>query len=212
MRGHDTQAGSDAESKAKAKGGSAKDKSARGESRTRVATSGAVGEIVMPSSALDADMKFFGGTLGFRLDRIFPADNPAVAVMSGHGVRIRLDTTVPKGAPVPELRLYVDDPDSIANDKGGDHRAERGACPCRQARRTACHSKDRAQLYRAPPCRQGALGDRARRYAVPRPHSRQAWRFDHRKSHTHPRRRSGARHGALPYRRVSAHILHRGVG
>ena len=118
MRGHDTQAGSDAESKAKAKGGTAKDKSARGESRTRVATSGAVGEIVMPSSALDADMKFFGGTIGFRLDRIFPADNPAVAVMSGHGVRIRLDTTVPKGAPVPELRLYVDEPDSIANDKG----------------------------------------------------------------------------------------------
>ena len=48
-------------------------------------------EVRLPSRDLHADMSFYGETLGFRLESIFPADDPAVAVMTGHGLRIRLD-------------------------------------------------------------------------------------------------------------------------
>ena len=47
-------------------------------------------EMLLPTSDLTADMQFFMKKLGFRLDTIFPADDPAVAVVSGHGVRLRL--------------------------------------------------------------------------------------------------------------------------
>ncbi|MCP3914678.1 MAG: hypothetical protein GY711_03860 [bacterium] len=42
-------------------------------------------------------MSFFTEQLGFRLDVVFPADDPSVAVVSGHGVRLRLE----RGAHVP---------------------------------------------------------------------------------------------------------------
>ena len=48
-------------------------------------------EVRLPSHDLHADLSFFGDTLGFRLETIFPADDPAVAVMTGHGLRIRLE-------------------------------------------------------------------------------------------------------------------------
>ena len=48
-------------------------------------------EVVLPCPDLDATLSFFTERLGFRLERIFPADDPAVAVISGHGLRIRLD-------------------------------------------------------------------------------------------------------------------------
>ena len=47
-------------------------------------------EVLLPSRDLHADLSFYGERLGFRLESIFPADNPAVAVMTGHGLRIRL--------------------------------------------------------------------------------------------------------------------------
>ena len=78
------------------------------------ALSDALAEIVVPSVGLSGDMPFFTKTLGFRLDKIFPADDPAVAVLSGHGVRIRLDATLDAGPPPPDLRLLVADPDKIA--------------------------------------------------------------------------------------------------
>lgn len=48
-------------------------------------------EIVLPVKDLRAEMPFFLERLGFRLDTIYPADDPAVAVISGHGLCIRLD-------------------------------------------------------------------------------------------------------------------------
>src|SRR5262252_1806841 len=48
-------------------------------------------EVCLPTSDLTADLNFFTDTLGFRLDTIFPADDPSVATISGHGVRIRLE-------------------------------------------------------------------------------------------------------------------------
>ena len=49
---------------------------------------------------------------GFRLKTIFPADNPAVAVVTGHGLRIRLE----RGAEEPPgtIRLLCEHPDRFA--------------------------------------------------------------------------------------------------
>tara|TARA_Y100001934_G_scaffold283742_1_gene406218 strand:+ start:1730 stop:2794 length:1065 start_codon:yes stop_codon:yes gene_type:complete len=60
-------------------------------------------EVVLPSDDLDADVRFFVDTLGLRLELIFPADDPSVAVVSGRGLRLRLDLAH-DGTPV-TLRL-----------------------------------------------------------------------------------------------------------
>jgi len=63
-------------------------------------------ETLLPSSDLRADLPFFTKRLGMRLDTIFPADDPAVASLSGHGLRIRLE----QGAGQPgAIRLLTDD-------------------------------------------------------------------------------------------------------
>jgi len=69
-------------------------------------------EVRLPSRDLHADMAFFGETLGFRLESIFPADNPAVAVMTGHGLRIRLDRGA--GEAPGTIRLLCDRPEKFA--------------------------------------------------------------------------------------------------
>ncbi|MDN5788903.1 MAG: cupin, partial [Pseudorhodobacter sp.] len=68
-------------------------------------------EIRLPTQELRNDLPFYTRTLGFRLDSIFPADNPEVAVLSGHGLRIRIQ----KGAAEPPgtLRLLTDDPSAF---------------------------------------------------------------------------------------------------
>jgi quercetin dioxygenase-like cupin family protein len=69
-------------------------------------------EIRLPTQELRDDLPFFTKTLGFRLDMIYPADNPEVAVLSGYGLRLRLQ----KGATEPPgtLRILTDEPDSFA--------------------------------------------------------------------------------------------------
>jgi quercetin dioxygenase-like cupin family protein len=47
-------------------------------------------EVVLPCSELDETLTFFTG-LGFRVDTIWPADDPATAIVSGHGLRLRLE-------------------------------------------------------------------------------------------------------------------------
>ena len=49
-------------------------------------------EIRIPTSDLRADIPFFTRTLNLRMDMIYPADDPQVAVFSGHGVRLRIET------------------------------------------------------------------------------------------------------------------------
>jgi quercetin dioxygenase-like cupin family protein len=65
-------------------------------------------EIRLPTAELRNDLPFYTKTLGFRLDMIFPADNPAIAVLSGHGLRLRIE----KGAAEPPgtIRILTDDP------------------------------------------------------------------------------------------------------
>lgn len=70
-------------------------------------------EIILPSQDLHEELPFYTKKLGFRLETIFPADNPAVAVLSGHGMRIRLDKS--SKAEAGQLRIACDDPESFAN-------------------------------------------------------------------------------------------------
>lgn len=69
-------------------------------------------EIRLPTKELRDDLPFFTKTLKMRLDMIYPADNPEVAVLSGHGLRLRIE----KGAAEPPgtIRILTDDPDSFA--------------------------------------------------------------------------------------------------
>ena len=71
------------------------------------------GEVALPSMDLAADLTFYTEVLGLRLDMIFPADDPSVAVLSGHGLRIRLE----RGANVAPavLRLLCLDPAAFAD-------------------------------------------------------------------------------------------------
>lgn len=73
--------------------------------------SDAVAEIVLPCPEFDATLTFFRETLGFRLNAIFPADDPAIAQLSGHGLNIRLDRYA-AGNPA-ALQIASDRPDEV---------------------------------------------------------------------------------------------------
>ena len=73
----------------------------------------AAAEVVLPCAKLTDTLPFFTKQLGFRTDAIFPADDPAVAVISGHGLRIRLERGR-DGAPG-VIRLHCADPAKIAD-------------------------------------------------------------------------------------------------
>jgi quercetin dioxygenase-like cupin family protein len=64
-------------------------------------------EILVATSDLRGDLPFFAKTLGMRMDMIYPADNPAVAVVSGHGLRLRLDAEAKGSSAL--LRILTDD-------------------------------------------------------------------------------------------------------
>ena len=72
-------------------------------------------EIRLPTNDLVADMNFFTKKAGFRLATIFPADDPAVAVVTGHGLTVRLDRAATE--PPATLRILTDD---VAGFAGGD--------------------------------------------------------------------------------------------
>jgi quercetin dioxygenase-like cupin family protein len=69
-------------------------------------------EVVLPCSELDLTLAFFTERLGFRIETISPADDPSVAVISGHGMRIRLLRGASGSAG--RLRLACDDPSAVA--------------------------------------------------------------------------------------------------
>src|SRR3954471_2327860 len=62
-------------------------------------------QLIVPCSDLQPTLDFFVERLGFRVDMIFPADSPSSAVISGHGVALRLE---PSKAALPVLRLLCD--------------------------------------------------------------------------------------------------------
>lgn len=69
-------------------------------------------ELRLATRDLSADLAFFTGRLGMRLETIFPADDPRVAVVAGHGLQLRLE----RGAPEPPatLRLLAENPAALA--------------------------------------------------------------------------------------------------
>lgn len=69
-------------------------------------------EVLLPTHELREDIPFFTKVLGMRMEMIYPADDPTVAVFSGHGVRVRVqkDADVSPGV----LRILTDDPESFA--------------------------------------------------------------------------------------------------
>lgn len=50
-------------------------------------------QIVVPCSSLEPTMRFLINQLDFRLDMIMPADAPRIALVSGHGIHLRLEQT-----------------------------------------------------------------------------------------------------------------------
>lgn len=70
-------------------------------------------EIRLPTQELRDDLPFYTKTLKMRLDMIYPADDPEVAVVSGHGLRLRIE----KGAPEAPgtLRILTENPDQFAD-------------------------------------------------------------------------------------------------
>ena len=70
-------------------------------------------ELLLPSRDLHADLAFFRERLGFRLESIFPADDPVQAVLSGHGVRLRLERGAAEAPGA--IRLHCDDPAALGN-------------------------------------------------------------------------------------------------
>lgn len=69
-------------------------------------------ELRLPTKELRDDLPFFTKTLKMRLDMIYPADDPEVAVLSGHGLRLRIE----KGAREAPgtIRILTQDPDGFA--------------------------------------------------------------------------------------------------
>lgn len=62
-------------------------------------------EIVLPCAELAPTLAFFVGDLGFRVETIFPAEDPSVASLSGYGMRLRLE---PGDGDPGHLRLSFD--------------------------------------------------------------------------------------------------------
>ena len=77
------------------------------------AVAGPRAEMLLASCDLHADLAFFREQIGFRLESIFPADDPAEAVLSGHGMRIRLERGTEAVPGV--IRLLCDDPGAFAD-------------------------------------------------------------------------------------------------
>ncbi len=77
-------------------------------------TSDALAQLVQASSNLEAEMAFFH-KMGFRLIHIFPDDSPEVAVMTGHGIHLRLDKNADCAPSV--LYLLTDDESQLADKK-----------------------------------------------------------------------------------------------
>ena len=72
-------------------------------------------EILLPTKELRDDIPFYTNTLKMKMDMIYPADNPTVAVFSGHGIRVRIDkeANVPPG----KLRILCENPDIFSEGK-----------------------------------------------------------------------------------------------
>ena len=70
-------------------------------------------EILLPTQELRNDIPFYTKVLGLRMDMIYPADDPTVAVFSGHGLRLRIDKEAQTHPG--KIRILSEDPDRFAD-------------------------------------------------------------------------------------------------
>lgn len=77
---------------------------------TAMARTNPSAEVIQPCRKLQQAIDFFTEN-GFRLDTIFPSDDPAVAVVSGHSISIRLARDF--AGPAGEIRLPTADPQLV---------------------------------------------------------------------------------------------------
>ena len=63
-------------------------------------------EVILPSKELNKDIDFFTKTIGMQLNEIFPADDPSVAVISGYGLRLRLEKG--SNAPASSIKIHIE--------------------------------------------------------------------------------------------------------
>ena len=64
-------------------------------------------QVLVACQTLEPTLSFLVQTLGFQVDAIFPADNPTTAMLSAHGVALRLVQGAAGGAT--DLYLLCDD-------------------------------------------------------------------------------------------------------
>ena len=72
-------------------------------------------EICLSTTDLRQDIPFFLNVLKMGMDMIYPADNPRIAVFSGHGLRLRLDQD--SDAAPGRIRLLTEAPDDFAGSR-----------------------------------------------------------------------------------------------
>jgi len=166
-------------------------------------------EVLLATADLRKDLPFFTKVLGMRMDMIYPADNPSVAVFSGHGLRVRLDQSA-ETAPG-HLRILTDAPDTLAGGErtltspGGTHVTIDELNPPLVLPATQ-HAFVVRRLADQAPWVIGRAG-----MALPRPRALSPWRGDYRQPY--PRAgRQGAGHGPFPQGGFPADLLHQWLG
>ncbi|MEP5614182.1 MAG: cupin domain-containing protein [Cyclobacteriaceae bacterium] len=73
-----------------------------------------IAQVLLPTTDLNADIDFLTD-IGFTLHQIFPSDDPAVAIMNGHGLTLRLDKDTSNSSAT--LQILTDHPENLAGGK-----------------------------------------------------------------------------------------------
>lgn len=81
-------------------------------------------QVSIPCSNLEKALNYLSGKIGFRLDMIMPADSPTVAVVSGHGITVRLEETNNNPADLNALIQRVQNGADISAELKNLHNAE----------------------------------------------------------------------------------------
>ncbi|HVA99213.1 MAG TPA: cupin domain-containing protein [Bacteroidia bacterium] len=71
-------------------------------------------QLVLSSTDLQKEMSFFT-KIGFRLDQIYPADNPQVAIMSGYNISLKID--LKSNAEKATIHILADNPEKVNEGK-----------------------------------------------------------------------------------------------
>ena len=83
----------------------------------------AQGLIVLPSNDLPEDIKFFTN-VGFQQNQIYPADSPAVCVLSGYGLNLQIDKAA--DIPPPTIHILAENPERLAEKLSSGNTAPNG--------------------------------------------------------------------------------------